>query len=639
MVDKRGIQKIDCNHLPGDSTIKDSTGEDPVDRKMTRYQFMSLLHELLLLFISSFLLFPSRIKRIILCFVYSADHQSSFIYPSLEEEDLPSAFVVDVDLIPSPQPIHKDELCIEIPHEIDRPSQVSSPSVVTVEPCHQLVKPLIQPTSFQTRIRDKMFKPLRLPYHLHPYPLDFFEYFPRFSGEDHVTAERHVEAFENFIDQFEIVHEDVTMRLFSKSLLGDVVVWFKGLGADSIGSWIELCDTFLKCWGENKSFDQYLHEFTTLRRGKNEVLSVFNRRFYNLYYSLPLEIKPSETAAMVYYIMSQYSDLVLYLRERKSTSLSQLFMDVEEVEENLRACGRIQSQHHVSSEHEADFICCPYEEKIVDYLVLKACIFNNLSSEEATVSNIDQEQLVVDKHFDNEYLVVREHPETRHSECQESKVCYGQPIFDGNTSDGDEQNFSMVCLEPLGTIPVYDDYAPDPCKCYGGVERDFHINLISYPSPTNEQSCLNKNHMYEQQTIPTVYAEMISNQPTGGSEVTKQLFDPQIPMSVIQTSVPIEDIKQTVSSFETMKVTFHKLIRHCFQFHDPVNEYIELHFSNALEHADLIFLSACLGEYGFLDEFLSLLLHFKHQLLISDRDEVSSILKLLEWLLWKATFT
>jgi hypothetical protein len=33
-----------------------------------------------------------------------------------------------------------------------------------------------------------------------------------------------VEAFKKFIDQFEIVHEDVTMRLFSKSLFGDVVV-------------------------------------------------------------------------------------------------------------------------------------------------------------------------------------------------------------------------------------------------------------------------------------------------------------------------------------------------------------------------------------------------------------------------------
>jgi hypothetical protein len=80
----------------------------------------------------------------------------------------------------------------------------------------------------------------------------------------------------------------------------------------------------------------------------------------------------------------------------------------------------------------------------VDDLVLEACIFDNLSSEEVIVSNIDQEQLVVDKDFGNEYFAIREHHETRHFECQESKVCYGQPIFVGNTNDGDEQNFFMI---------------------------------------------------------------------------------------------------------------------------------------------------------------------------------------------------
>jgi hypothetical protein len=200
----------------------------------------------------------------------------------LEEEDLPSACVVDVGLESSFQPIEKDEVYIEIPPEINqpcnhesdevdsKPSQISSPSAITVESFHQLVKPHIHPTSFQTRIRDKMFKPLRLPYHLHPYPLDFLEYLPQFSGEDHVTAERHLEAFENFVDQFEIVHDDVTMRLFSKYLFGDVVVWFKGLGVDSIGSWIELSNAFLKYWGENKSLDQYLADFYALRRGEEE---------------------------------------------------------------------------------------------------------------------------------------------------------------------------------------------------------------------------------------------------------------------------------------------------------------------------------------------------------------------------------
>jgi hypothetical protein len=180
-----------------------------------------------------------------------------------------------------------------------------------------------------------LFKPLKLPYHLHPYPPDFFKYLPHFSGEDHVTAERHVESFENFVGQFEISHDDVSMILFSNSLFGDVLVWFKCLGADSIGSWVELCNAFLKWWGDKKSLDQYWDDFNALRRGEEESLSIFNRRFYHVYHNMPVEIKPTETVAMVYYVMAHHSKLVLHLREMKSTSLSQLFMDVWEVEDNL----------------------------------------------------------------------------------------------------------------------------------------------------------------------------------------------------------------------------------------------------------------------------------------------------------------
>ena len=81
-----------------------------------------------------------------------------------------------------------------------------------------------------------MFKPLRLPYLLHPYPLDFLEYPPQFSREDYVTTESHLGAFENFVDQFEIVHDDVIMRLFSNYFFKDYSIWFKGLRVDSIGS-------------------------------------------------------------------------------------------------------------------------------------------------------------------------------------------------------------------------------------------------------------------------------------------------------------------------------------------------------------------------------------------------------------------
>jgi hypothetical protein len=271
-----------------------------------------------------------------------------------------------------PLPIHKIEICSTSPLEIDHPCspmevennlqplQIPLPPIVYDEPSHPLVESHVQPTSFQPKIRDKMFKPLRLPYHLHPYPPYSFEYHPRFFGEDHVTAKRHLGAFENFIDQFEIVQYDVTMRFFSQSLFGDVVVWFRCLRASSMGSWTELCSAFLKHWGENMSLDQYWLEFNALRRGEEECLVFFNRIFYSIYHSMNVEIRPTKTNAMVYYVMAQHLDLLLILRERKLSSLRHLFEDVVEVEDNIRASKGVHTQAYLENLHVPKQEDCQY---------------------------------------------------------------------------------------------------------------------------------------------------------------------------------------------------------------------------------------------------------------------------------------
>jgi hypothetical protein len=94
-----------------------------------------------------------------------------------------------------------------------------------------------------------MFEPLKFPFLLHPYLIDYFEYLPWFSGEDHITTENHLGSFDNFVDQLKIVHDDVIMRLFSKYLFRDVAIWFKGLRDNSISSWIEFSDAFFKTLG------------------------------------------------------------------------------------------------------------------------------------------------------------------------------------------------------------------------------------------------------------------------------------------------------------------------------------------------------------------------------------------------------
>jgi hypothetical protein len=333
----------------------------------TRYQFMSLLHEVLYFFISSFFSFPSFIENFFLCFVHSDVLEPPLIHSALEEESIPSSCVVDTDLVPSPLPILKDEICITPPLRVECPcspeevednsqsSQTLLPPVFPTEPSQPLVESHDQPTAFQVKIRNRLFKPLRLPYHLNPYPHDFFEYLPRFSGEGHVTAEKHMEAFETLIDQFEIIHEDVVMRMFSRSLSGDAAAWFRCLETGSIGSWTELYHAFLKGWGENKSLDQYWSEFNALRRGEDEALVIFNRRFFSAYHSMPVEIRPTETAAMVYYIMAQHLELVFLLRERKSSSLIHLFEDAIEVEENIRASRWTHKQADLHIQEEENY--------------------------------------------------------------------------------------------------------------------------------------------------------------------------------------------------------------------------------------------------------------------------------------------
>ena len=132
------------------------------------------------------------------------------------------------------------------------------------------------------------------------------------------------------------------MRFFSKYLIRDVALWFKGLRVDSISSCINFSNVFMKYWGNNKSTDSYLVDFYDLKREHNETLLVFNRRFCSIYHGMPLEIRPTEIVAMIYYVMGLHSKLSLLLLERRSSLLSNLFEDALGVEENICASRRIQ---------------------------------------------------------------------------------------------------------------------------------------------------------------------------------------------------------------------------------------------------------------------------------------------------------
>jgi hypothetical protein len=150
------------------------------------------------------------------------------------------------------------------------------------------------------------------------------------------------------------------MRFFSKYFIRDVVVWFKGLRDDSIDSWIELSNVFLKHWGEHKSPYSYLPDFYAMKKEHSETLSTFNRRLCSIYHAIPLEIRPTKTTAMIYQVMQLHSKLSLVLLERKYSSLSILFEDSLEVEENIHVSKRIQTQTDFENMHKFEPAECQY---------------------------------------------------------------------------------------------------------------------------------------------------------------------------------------------------------------------------------------------------------------------------------------
>jgi hypothetical protein len=65
-------------------------------------------------------------------------------------------------------------------------------------------------------------------------------------------------------------------------------------------------------------------------------------------------------------------------------------------------------------------------------------------------------------------------------------------------------------------------------------------------------------------------------------------------------------------------------------FKDPVAALMELYISDHPKISNFFNSPTFSGEYSFLKDSLSLLLNFSFYLLISDRDKVFSVLKLLE---------
>jgi hypothetical protein len=194
-----------------------------------KYLKMDFFQGILFFVISCLWSFLEHAKQIFLYLLHSNDdHENlAIVYPPLKVVHAYPHCITDFDKNYPSGPCD-DHNQVDEPHETR--DDISSPA--------------LDPTPSKTQHR---YRPLKLPHILHDFPPKHYEYLPMFDGEpDAISAEKHIQGFEHFIDLFEIDHDDVCMRAFSQSLKGDTKDWFKHLHPETISSWEELKNVFLK---------------------------------------------------------------------------------------------------------------------------------------------------------------------------------------------------------------------------------------------------------------------------------------------------------------------------------------------------------------------------------------------------------
>ena len=110
----------------------------------------------------------------------------------------------------------------------------------------------------------------------HPISFDLRDKVVNLFGNNVVTGEKNLRVFIDMLNDFEVEHEDVVMKLFVHSLTEDAWDWFRRLPNDNISSSSDLESLFKEQYGDNTSVGFMLNDFNNIKRNPNESTFDFN---------------------------------------------------------------------------------------------------------------------------------------------------------------------------------------------------------------------------------------------------------------------------------------------------------------------------------------------------------------------------
>jgi hypothetical protein len=114
------------------------------------------------------------------------------------------------------------------------------------------------------------FTPLLFPAQLHDLPLGYSQRIKTYGAEGDISAQQHLDNFNDFCYLEEVDYEDAKMRLFAQSFYGMVKKWLRGLPARGIHGFQEFETIFLRKWERKNNSLHLLIQYNNLKRGPTE---------------------------------------------------------------------------------------------------------------------------------------------------------------------------------------------------------------------------------------------------------------------------------------------------------------------------------------------------------------------------------
>lgn len=127
---------------------------------------------------------------------------------------------------------------------------------------------------------------LDIPSHPNPIPKDLRDKTTNFLGNNAISGEEHLRKFKDMLNDYEVEHEDVVMKLFVHSLIEDARDWYRRSPHDNISFWEDLEKCLKEQYKDNTNAIFILNEFNNIKKNKNGSTFDFNVRFQKGMYKL-----------------------------------------------------------------------------------------------------------------------------------------------------------------------------------------------------------------------------------------------------------------------------------------------------------------------------------------------------------------